>query len=431
MVGLRQPLGVALHAHSRLEALHRLLGLSLHEQGIAEVVVGHGVGVVLLQRLLVIDLRLGEEAVAVEAVAVAHEVAVVLLLGHCGHSHEQQGYRHGRARRGLEEREAAEHMVLAFQEEHFKEEQHEGCPREVAKMLVELAVEHALHLGLAQLIDIFLQRRLRRGAVIDIDVSALSGTGYLAAHVLVELRDDGVAGIVGDVAVAAGDGDGSALGRAYAKDIDVHPFLGGSLCRGHCPTLVVLTVGDDEDGTTHSLLLREAVRGQLNGAGDVGALHGNHGGRDVVEEHLGRDIVASDGQLRVSIAGIDNEADFVINHIIYEAADEHLGLRQTAGRDILGHHGVTDVQGDDGLDAAARARVDASAVLRTCQAQHQHGQRRIQEPELQLATPAGDIGHQRLQQRRVAISAQALAAQQLCAVVEQGQQRDDCQQIEI
>ena len=100
---------VAFEARGRVIFLHGLLGLVLVQQGVAQVVVGNGVRIVILNGFLILNLRLGSillqtfrHGVAHQTVATPHVVAVVLSreLQHGEARKEHHGYTN--ERRGRE-----------------------------------------------------------------------------------------------------------------------------------------------------------------------------------------------------------------------------------------------------------------------------------------------------------------------------------------
>ena len=198
------------------------------------------------------------------------------------------------------------------------------------------------------------------------DIGSAAGIGQLTAHGIVKSRHNGLAAVVLQV-LAIAQGNGGATGGADAEDIDVHAFVAGVLGGLHGTAFMVFAIGDDNDGLAYAFLLGEAMRGQRNGGGNVGALGGYQRGVDARKEHLGRNIVAGNGQLHEGIAGEDDEPYLVVSEVIYQILDHHLSTVQAAGRHVLGQHGVADVHTDDGLDARTLLVRNAGAHLGTRQ----------------------------------------------------------------
>ena len=81
---------------------------------------------------------------------------------------------------------------------------------------------------------------------------------------------------------------------------------------------VVFAVGDEDDGLAGVLVGRESVHGHVDGHAEVGALVGYHARLKLVEVHLGRVEIGGEGQLRLGVAGEDDEAHLVV----VQAVDE-------------------------------------------------------------------------------------------------------------
>ena len=213
-------------------------------------------------------------------------------------------------------------MILASEDEDYQKKQHQCHPRKIAEMFIELAINGTFHLGFRQLLHVFLQSSLSGRAIVNIDVSTFSGLCNLAAHILIEFGDNDIAGIVGDIVIGARHRDRATLRRTNAKDRHFHAFLHSITSSLYGPTLVVLTVSDDKDGTPHTFLLCETVRRQIDGASDICTLNSNHTGVDIVEEHLGGHVIAGNRQLSESIAGKDNKTNLIVNHIVHHVGNE-------------------------------------------------------------------------------------------------------------
>ena len=114
---------------------------------------------------------------------------------------------------------------------------------------------------------------------------------------------------------------------------------------------VVLAVGDDDNSPAgFALGCSEGGDGGLNSRADGGALRLNECRCDGVQECLGGHIVAGDGQLDVTLAGKDDEADLIVDHLVNHLAEHLFGAVQTRRSYVLGEHGVGYIQGDDDLN---------------------------------------------------------------------------------
>ena len=141
------------------------------------------------------------------------------------------------------------------------------------------------------------------------------------------------------------------LGFADTDDVDLNTHFIGFL--GHMVgfIFVVLAVGDDDNSPAGLALgCSEGGDGGLNSLADGGALRLNECRCDGVQECLGGHIVAGDGQLDVTLAGKDDEADLIVDHLVNHLAEHLFGAVQTRRSYVLGEHGVGYIQGDDDLN---------------------------------------------------------------------------------
>ena len=239
------------------------------------------------------------------------------------------------------------------------------------------------------------------------DVGSAAGLCHLFTHLFVQSRHNGLSRLVLDVVLCAIDGNGGTLRRTDAQHEHTHSLVLGLVGSLQCPTLVVLTVGNHDDGLADALFLREAVDGHPYGGGNVRTLHADHGRVDIAEEHLGRHVVARDRQLHEGIAGKDNQSHLVVGEMVHEVFHHHLGASQAARCYVLCHHGVGHVHGDDGLNARPLLTVNLSAHLRSCQHDNHQSQGGQQQGELDARTQARHIGSQRTHQPSIAKPLQA------------------------
>ena len=130
---------------------------------------------------------------------------------------------------------------------------------------------------------------------------------------------------------------------------------------------MVLTVGNDDNGLSHALLLGKAMGRHVDCRSNIGALGSYHPRADVREEHLSRHVVTGDGQLHKGIAGKHDKTYLVVGEVVHQILYHHLRAIQTAGCHIFGQHRVADVQTDDCLYAGTFFVTDFRAQLRTGQ----------------------------------------------------------------
>ena len=117
----------------------------------------------------------------------------------------------------------------------------------------------------------------------------------------------------------------------------------------------------------------------------------------------------------------------MINQVLHH----HLTTVETTGDDILCPHGVTDIHRDDGFNAYPLLVVDLRTHLRTGQHHDEQSQGSLQDPEFHRGADARHIGHQCLQQARVAEFAQPFLLITERYESNQRQYRNQRQQIEV
>src|SRR5574344_390540 len=150
---------------------------------------------------------------------------------------------------------------------------------------------------------------------------------------------------------------------------------------------MVFTIGYHDDSLADAFLLCEAVHRLRDGKGDVCALGGNKRWLDVGQEHLCRHVVARDWQLDKRISGKDDKSYLVVGEVVNEILHHHLAAVETTRSDILCEHRVTDVHGDDCLDALALLMTDLGAKLWTGEHDDDEGKSSLKQPELHRRAP--------------------------------------------
>ena len=165
---------------------------------------------------------------------------------------------------------------------------------------------------------------------------------------------------------------------------------------------MILAIGNHNDGLANTLFLGKAMGCHIDGTGNISALGGHHRGVDAGEEHLGRHVIAGDRQLNESVASKHQQANLIVGEVIHQILDHHLTTVQTAGRDILGQHRVTDIHRNNSLDAGTLLVTDLGAELRTGQHNNQQCQSTLQNPEFYCGAETRHIGHERTQQFGIA-----------------------------
>ena len=237
------------------------------------------------------------------------------------------------------------------------------------------------------------------------DILTLASLRQFAAHLLVEGSHHGIACVILQIRAIA-HRDRSTLGITDTEDKHIDALLLGYLGSLLGSILVVLTIGDHDDGSTHIVLLGKTLGGKRDGIADIGTLSLDQPRCDILQEHLCRYIITGDRQLHEGIACKDNQSDLVVAEVIYQILYQHLALVETGRSHILGKHGIGDIETDHRLDAITLVVRNLASHLRAshhhddkCQgSKHQH--------KLHRRTVFGYVGHQLLEQFRIAQSFQ-------------------------
>ena len=324
--------------------------------------------VVLLQCFTVADLRIGEVSTTKELIALTDILTVGLCHSTHGYQHEQQG---DSTLLRAKERYILQQRVLALQDANLGNDKQQRQDSECHELLVEVAIDGTINLFLRQFVKFSIQLVLSTAIVLYVNESTAASLCYLATHLLIEGRHDGIASIVNHVIASSRNGDRRTLGRTDAQHIDAHASILSRFSSLNRPTLMVFTIGNDDNGLTNLLILCKAVGCHINGGGDVGSLCCHHRRVDVRQEHFGRNIVAGDRQLNEGIASKDDKTNLVVGELINQVLNNHLRTVETTGRNILGQHGVRDIHRNDGLDASTLLVTNLRTHLRTCQHDNQ------------------------------------------------------------
>ena len=89
---------------------------------------------------------------------------------------------------------------------------------------------------------------------------------------------------------------------------------------------MVFTVSNKDNGLAHLLVLSETIHRKAYGLRYIRALGGYERGVSVLQEHLGRHIVAGDGQLHIGVTGKNHKSYLVVGEVVHEILHEHLAL---------------------------------------------------------------------------------------------------------
>ena len=190
--------------------------------------------------------------------------------------------------------------------------------------------------------------------------------------------------------------DGGSLGRADADGVDADALCGGALGYGDGVVLVVLTVGDEHDDTAAAGFgfARKGQQRLFQRLADGRTLHRHQRGIDAAREGFGHAVVGGDGQLHFGFSGEDHQPHAVLPQAVEEFVDGVFGAFEPVGLEILGQHGVGDVDNEHHLDALRLLLAEFRTELRPCGRQRQQRECRAEEDEFQQNAPGRHLGHQ-------------------------------------
>ena len=232
-------------------------------------------------------------------------------------------------------------------------------------MLVVVREDLGLDFLRTEFVEFFLDGFGSGVGVIATHVDSAACLSYLAAHVFVQLRNDHVSLPIFDEVIRARHRDGRTFGFTDTDHENLYAFFLGALGYGYGIVFVVLTVGDEDDGTARVALLSKATDRGIQGCTDGGTLGLDEVRLDGIEEHLRRYIVTGDRQLDERVTGEDHESYLVVYHVIHQLGQHLFGAVQTVRRHVFRHHRVGDIEGYDGFDTLPFLRALGLTELRT------------------------------------------------------------------
>ena len=128
----------------------------------------------------------------------------------------------------------------------------------------------------------------------------------------------------------SGNRNRTAFGFAYTDHVYVNAQFGSFLCSFCCTFLVVLTIGDQNDGSrSFTFLAAESADRSVDSRADSRSLRLDERGSNMLQEHLGGYIISRDRQLGVCLSCKHNQADFVVRHVVNQFAEHLFGSVQT------------------------------------------------------------------------------------------------------
>ena len=164
---------------------------------------------------------------------------------------------------------------------------------------------------------------------------------------------------------------------------------------------MVFTISNHNDSTSNIVLLGKTFRSQINGISYIGALCLNQTRGDILQEHLGRNVIAGNRQLHKRIACKNNQSNLVIGKIINQIFYQHLTLIKTGRNNILCQHRVGDIQTNDSFNTLSLIMRNLATHLRTSQHDNQECQCWQQQTEFHGRTVFRNTRHQLFEKLRI------------------------------
>ena len=189
-----------------LELLNGSRVFLLSHQRIAQIVDSLRILWVLLYRLTIGNLGIGEVALPEQAVALTDELTVGLGLyrrkaqGRRYQEHEQE---HSPLAALSKKRHILECRILTVEDAHLNDQEQEHNHADCLELLIVVAKDCGIGLFLFQFIKLLVQQSLGIGIVINMDIGTATSLSHLTTHLLVEGRHHGVARMVLHIAIGA------------------------------------------------------------------------------------------------------------------------------------------------------------------------------------------------------------------------------------
>ena len=377
-----------------LKRLGSFLIFAVLEVSATYIVVSRNRLVVLLQRAFVV--QLGIHVVGIHVLAVAFADIRRFFLCECRRGKYQQ---YGHSGRSAENVPTGQNFVLAREDKELNHEQQQCQNGKRLILLVVVGECGGFDLLLSQFVQLLLQRTIGGVGVVAADIESFACLCDLAAHVFIQVGNDNVSLSVLAELSCSGNRNRTAFGFAYTDHVYVNAQFGSFLCSFCCTFLVVLTIGDQNDGSrSFTFLAAESADRSVDSRADSRSLRLDERGSNMLQEHLGGYIISRDRQLGVCLSCKHNQADFVVRHVVNQFAEHLFGSVQTRRSDIFGKHGVGYIQCNHHFDTLAFFHAFRLSVLRSCRSNNQTSQGKHQYTELDVYAACCSIRHERVNQ---------------------------------
>ena len=109
-----------------------------------------------------------------------------------------------RRNRSFKKVESLELGIFLYHQEHLEEQKNESNPGYCLELFVILRIDGSLYISFGKLIDFLLEYLLRIVGIVDTDIYAITCSGNLLTHLLIELSHDDIALFITAEVIATG-----------------------------------------------------------------------------------------------------------------------------------------------------------------------------------------------------------------------------------
>ena len=229
-------------------------------------------------------------------------------------------------------------FVLAVEDKEVNDEQQQRNQRKALELLIVIRKYLCLDLLGRQFVEFLLDGFGGSVRVVATDVDTTAGLGDLTTHVLVQTTHDHIPLTVLAEGIRTRHRNRCTLRftDTYYQHLNSRLFCTFGNCHGI--VLVVLSIGDEDDGSASITLFSKATNRRTQGLTDRRSLRLNQLRFDAVKEHLRGHVVTGDRQLHERVSGEDHQTHFVVDHVVHQFGQHLFGAVQTIRCDILCQH---------------------------------------------------------------------------------------------
>jgi len=167
----------------------------------------------------------------------------------------------------------------------------------------------------------------------------------------------------------ASHGQRTTFRRSHTDGMHHDAGLGGGSSSSFRIVLVVLAIGDHDDGLATGDVLLETLSGQIDGRTDSSALCADRIRVHRVQEQLGRRTVCGDGELHEGFTGEDHDAQTITAQLVDELFHGSACGFHAAGAQVFALHAVAHIDGHHKVDAFRTRKETIKATYSAAEAQ--------------------------------------------------------------